>query len=488
MDVLRDYNGGYGTADPSQRDRYGHTAEVVPPVFDAYAATMLETRGFEVHILDCQIRDMDIQQVLDSVAQINPDVVISRISLPSFTEDVGILSQLKSLLPTTIFVGWGTIATVYPERALSEGRLDAVIRDDFEFTVEELVTALASNNSLQGVNGISCGSSPVVHNLRKTQARSLDDLPLPAYHLMDMDAYIIKESKFQKGVQNRKTRFFSVYSSRGCPFPCIYCPYPLGFGDKIRSRSPVKAVDEIEHLVTKYGITDILFRDQVWSMDVQRSIEICDEILNRGLKIRWTCETRPDRFTKELAMKMKHSGCARVDFGVETGDSSLFRIGKPSCTLDDVEESFRIAKEAGIRRGMLLIVGLPGESWKTVKNTGNFIKRVKPDVVHMSVITPYPSTPLHDLAVKNGWIKVEDWKSYTGGEPVMDLPGFSGKDMIDARRYLLDQGILGRKIARTAQAFRNHQFRSGFMEIGAVLFDLPQEVSRVYNLIRPRRS
>jgi len=487
INVARDFL-GFGVATPSKRSNYGHEGHVVPPIYEAYASAILEKLGFEVNVLDAQVRNLDVQKMLSEVERINPDVVISRISLPSYKEDLKLLSLVKNAIERTILVGWGGIVTVYPKKILKNSDLDVVIRGELEPVIADIITKLNDNKKLDNLEGVCFKrNNEIFLNNKQSLVKNLDELPLPAYHLLDMDKYLIKESRFHPEVSTGKklSRFFSVLSSRGCSFKCVYCPYPVVFGDVWRSMSPKKTVGEIEHLVENYDVQGIWFRDQTFTMDIKRAMEICDEIIRRELDIRWTCETRVDRLTRELVRKMRKAGCTWISMGVETGDPQILKnIGKKRCTPKMIEDAFKITKEEGILRKAFVMVGLPGESWKSIEKTLKLLEKIQPDAITVDIVTPYPGTKLYEIAKKNKWLISEDWTQFTSINPLMSFENFSHKEMVMARRFLLDQKRVRKKIKRVIKALKEHKFSDLLKEFEASLIDFPTDVWRIYNLLK----
>lgn len=217
-----------------------------------------------------------------------------------------------------------------PEEALSKSSIDAVIRDEIEFVILNLVNTVEKEGKFDDVKGISFkASGKIVHVSPLASAGDLDELPLPAFHLLDLRKYQVRESYFfPEGSRNRCINFFTLLGSRGCNFNCSYCPYPITFG-RWRGRSPEKVVDEMSVLAEKYGIRIFWFHDQVFAMVPKRVEQLCNEIRSRGLEVNWTCETHVRTLTHNLVKKMKEAGCTRVQVGIETGDPQLLaRIGK----------------------------------------------------------------------------------------------------------------------------------------------------------------
>jgi anaerobic magnesium-protoporphyrin IX monomethyl ester cyclase len=169
-------------------------------------------------------------------------------------------------------------------------------------------------------------------------------------------------------------------------------------------------------------------------------------------------------------VKMKEAGCTRIQVGIETGDSKLLATaGKAGCTAGEAEKTMRQLHELGILVEANFIVGLPGENWSTVRNTAKMIRKTRPDDVAISMITPYPGTPLFALAKKRNWIVTEDWNKYSTSQPVMASPSFSAEEMKEAQRYLYGTFLYGRRLGELDRALRKHMFRRFFQELATSL-------------------
>ncbi|MCK5529576.1 MAG: polysaccharide deacetylase family protein, partial [Kiritimatiellae bacterium] len=261
----------------------------------------------------------------------------------------------------------------------------------------------------------------------------LDSLPEMPYHLVPLEKY------WYHGF-GEDARFAAVFSSRGCSFKCYYCPYPMGFGGCIVHRDPIKVVDEIEKLQKTYGVEGILFRDQVFSMDWDKTHRLCDEIIRRKLNLKWVVETRLDRVNEELLLKMKAAGCIRIHYGLESGDPKLFsRVGKDGAEgrMEELLANFTLTEKIGIHPHMFMLIGLLGETWDTVNSTIQTIKRMKPVTLQVAVVTPYPGTGLYDEIKEKGLLLSEDWSLYTGFKAVARTEELSSDDLIKARGMVI---------------------------------------------------
>ncbi len=478
--ILRDFGGGFGTAFPIER---GNLQTVFPPLHEAFAAAVLEKKGFQVTILDFQIQALTQHEFLAAVEKISPHIIVSRISAPSLDSDLAVIASLKEKLPNTFLIGWGALCKMASQEVLEKSQLDMVLGEaELEFVIVKTIEKLQSNSSKEGSVQAALKTERYIDYSEEQIPRNLDALPPPALHLLEVKKYVTAESGFIPGGSRHKTiSFFSVLGSHGCSFNCMYCVYPIVFG-KWRGRTPEKMVDDVETLVKNYGVKVVWFEDQAFSFEVKRAMMICDEITKRGLKLNWACETRADKLSVELLKKMKRAGCTRIQLGIETGDPGLFmKLGKAGCTLETVVDNIKAIQKEGILVDTNFIVGLPGESWETVKNTASFIDRFSPDILSVSIATPYPGTQLHELAEKNKWIVTKDWNKFGLSKPIISMPTFTAQDMEKAREYLLNKSSFKRQWKLMSNDLRHGRLGKVAKD---VFWNLPQVPKRLYALAK----
>ncbi len=433
MNVKRDYAGGYGVADPSKRTTYGHDPEyiVLPYMSLLYSTAIVARDGFDVSFVDGQAEGLDASKLIARIKSINPGVIVSVVNLPSIYGDLRLLKTIKGEFPETKIVAIGTVCMPLFQEITNSGAVDVVVRGDAEMVLPGLLRNLRSTGALLG-EGFDLVDG-VVTNKEVARIDDLDSLPEFPYHLMKLDDYWYHV--FGKGV-----KYAPIFASRGCSYRCYYCPYPVGFGGTIVYRDPVKVVDEIERLYTRYGVRGILFRDQVFTIDWERTDKICNEIIRRGLKIEWVVETRLDRVNERILRKMKEAGCKRIHYGLESGDAELFStLGKDGvhAKMEKLVKNFALTEQLGIGAHMFILIGLEGESWQTIRNTVETIKRIKPLTLQVAIVTPYPGTPLFEEMKEKGLLLTEDWSQYTGFLPVSQARELSASELIEARNFIV---------------------------------------------------
>jgi radical SAM superfamily enzyme YgiQ (UPF0313 family) len=184
-----------------------------------------------------------------------------------------------------------------------------------------------------------------VETTAKPFIKDLDSMPFPKWELLPYERYQMPKSSVHANV-----RFLPMWTSRGCPIGCHYCPYPVGQGEKWRRRSASNVVDEIEHLVNDLGIRYLIFRDPMFSLDQRRVVAICNDIAARGLKVQWRCETRVDYLNEETLTAMAKAGCEGVNFGIESSDVAIQKaVGRRPISREQFVNCIQTCRRLGIK-------------------------------------------------------------------------------------------------------------------------------------------
>jgi len=418
MDLCRDWAGGFGTAStvtkhlPFRLNKNGNRSILYP--FLPYSAGVLSRKNCSYSFLDCQHSNLDKRAIIDYIRLKNPRLIISLVSLPSIDSDLELLSQIKTHFPETIMVAVGTVTRFFQNKILKDGGVDLVLRNYYPFSsgIAELlqVTENQDFGQIPGATFIKHGKLVQVPESSET---SLNTLCPPSYDGLDVRNY----DKFED-MQGNYYSYVPIVGSRGCPFSCSYCPYPLGFGRTCSYRSVESIVAEMEDLKSR-GVAGVMFRDQSFLMNKKLAMKICDLLLEKEVKMSWVCESRVDHVSASLLAKMKRAGCKQIHYGVETGAPELIALGKPHASLEIIRKAFRLTKDAGIWRTAHVILGWPDENLQPIEKTLKFIVELSPDTVNWNFLTPYPGTELYKLAKNEGLLLTTVWSKYTSHTIVM---------------------------------------------------------------------
>jgi radical SAM superfamily enzyme YgiQ (UPF0313 family) len=424
------------------------------PLGLAYLAAVLEKGGYELTLLDCPALDIDHEKMGAKLASFRPDVVGITSLTPTVKSTLLAAQVAKETCPNAPVVLGGPHATFMDSQILSENPdVDIIVRGEGEQTILELLQNLSDPGDLQSVSGISFKKNgQVIRMPNRPFIQNLDELPRPAYHYFALDKY-----------QFFGKRILPILTSRGCPFQCSYCVSSRMIGKTFRPRDPNHVVDELEWLKSEYRAGAFSFYDDAFTYDGPRAIKICEEIKKRNIGVPWDCQTRVDRISKEILAKMRDADCQLVSFGAESGCQKILDSVNKRTTIEQNEKAIKMAKEIGLSVAMSVIIGYPGETENTLKQTFDFIRRTKADYVYLCLATPYPGTSLRSTLQDLGWAMSSEWERYDLQTLVFENP-LLHVDLVEARRdfyshfyswsYILRQSLKGtfysRNMARTA--------------------------------------
>jgi len=329
------------------------------------------------------------------------------------------------------FIG-GHGATAMPEHMLSEcPELDAVVAGEGELTSGEMIDTVDKGGSLAGVRGlfIRDASGAAVFTGERPLVSDLDELAFPAVDLCEMERY------FPSFEQVSTVPVMQILASRGCNGTCLYC-YKM-YGRHIRLRTPSLVVDEIEHYIKRYGAREIKFWDEHFTYSHRHTYEFCDEMIRRGVNVRWWCSCRADAVDKRILRAMKAAGCWCINFGVESGVQKNLDTLRKHETLERIRFAVRLAHSVGIKTHTTYIFGIPGETFEEGLETIRFAKDLGSFTVEFFPITPFPGTPMFKGIQKGKYGTMSEKLNDQG--MLLDRPCFvpftmNGDQIMDLRR------------------------------------------------------
>jgi radical SAM superfamily enzyme YgiQ (UPF0313 family) len=312
----------------------------------------------------------------------------------------------------------GPHLTLMPEESMQRAEVDLVVRGEAEETLVEIVREIERGPLATGnwaaIKGLTWrdASSQVIHNPARPLRKEIEGIPWPAYHLFKIERYTNLQP-LTDGLDPH-ARAYTLLTSRGCPYQCIYCSKPIT-GNTWRARSPQDVVAEWRYLVNDMHATEIGITDDVWNLKLERAKEICRLLIAEGLnQVPWVTihGMRADRTDAELFQLMKQAGCKRVGFGVESGNQAVLDSIKKQQTLGDVRRAFRQAKAADLQTMGFFIFGLPADTAATMDDTIRFARELDPDLANFMIAAPYPGTELWEIARRDGRLFSLDWRDY----------------------------------------------------------------------------
>jgi anaerobic magnesium-protoporphyrin IX monomethyl ester cyclase len=332
-----------------------------------------------------------------------PDYVGITFTTPLFNEAIQVLKMVRRLCPKAVIIGGGPHASAFPEKTLELTDFNIAIVGEGDFTLAEIVNGM----QLEDVKGIAYKrDGKVFLNPKKEPIWDLDTLPFPAWHLYDLEKYDVPK------VVSRNPKVGLIETSRGCPWGCVYCTKCV-FGRNFRTKTTERVIQEIKRML-ELGFQEFHIADDTFTTNIERAEEICDRIVEEGLKFTWETVNgiRADRVTPRLLRKMRKAGCYRVTFGIETGNEDVMKRINKGESLDTIRNAVNMAKKAGLEVYGSFMMGLPGETEQTMQQTIDFAKELNLDMAKVSITSPLPSTPLYEEYRRKGLIKSEHWSSY----------------------------------------------------------------------------
>jgi anaerobic magnesium-protoporphyrin IX monomethyl ester cyclase len=389
-----------------------------------YIAAVLENAGYETEILDAFMTDsvflkvgdtlqvgMPYRKIRAEIQRRKPDIVGIAVPFTCQVENAIRVGDItKEVNPKILTVAGGPHATVVPVEFLEEAKnIDIAVIGEGEYVMVDIAKFLERKKKISDVQGIAYrqDDGAIKQNRLRPFIKDLDELPYPAYHLVDMEQYL---SPRKIEYRSFKDRAVSMITSRGCPFNCNFCSVHLHMGKMFRAHSVNYMMKHIEYVITKFGVKTIFFEDDNLTFDMKRFEAICDKIIEKNIRFNWETPNgiRADYLTLNLLKKMKKSGCQSVFFGIESGDQCVLDnvIGK-SLNLQKVVNVARMCKEIGLKTAAFYIIGFPGEKRENMLKTVELALRLKRDFdvgMLLHVATPSLGTRLYKECKEKGYI------------------------------------------------------------------------------------
>ena len=400
----KDSMGGFGQL-------FARGAPPFPPLDLPYLAAFLLRESFAVEVIEAGALDLSCEQVCEKISAGDAEstLAVIRTSLPTIDWDLDVCARIRRRSPGLRIAVWGGAVTPLLPRIQQDPTIDFAVLGEPDDAVAELMRgeALPQIAGLLFREGDGWRRTPE----RKAE-RDLDRLPFPRWDLLPFERYVIPKSSTMGRI-----RFLPILTSRGCPFGCSYCPYPVGQGLKWRYRSPGNVVDEIEQLVRDFRVEYVLFRDPMFSLNQKRVVAICEEILRRGLKVKWACETRVDCLDEPTIEIMARAGCTGINFGVESSDPQIQKgVHRKPILVREFIRTVALCRRHHIRTFAFFIVGLPGDTVDTILDTLRFAVVIGASWTQFTVATPFIGTTLHQWAVGHGLIADDHYRIISSHE------------------------------------------------------------------------
>ncbi len=382
----------------------------MPPIAFAYLASVIEKAGYKVKFYDDQLEKGNREKLINTVKTYKPDVIGLSCVTPTANQNFYLAKFIKENFKNIKIIMGNIHPTIYYESILKKGIADFVVIGEGEKTIVELLNALQNDGNLLTIKGISfLNNGNVIVNPPQPLIEDLDSIPYPAWHHFPISKYEI----FNFASVKRPGTL--ILGSRGCPFKCTFCCLKIA-GTSRRVRRIENLIDEISFLHYKFGYKQISFIDPIFPFSKKEGLEFSEKMISSGLhkKVVWITETRIDLVDLELLENMKKSGLRRIMFGFESGMQESINTIKKDFTIKAAKEAVSLAKKAGIEVIGFFMIGVPGDTKKSISETINFSILLDIDFAKFTVFSPFPGTQdFINLKEKNKIKDTEEWERFT---------------------------------------------------------------------------
>jgi anaerobic magnesium-protoporphyrin IX monomethyl ester cyclase len=410
-----------------------------PQVSLAQMAALLAP-DYTVEVVDAIATRMTWPEFERLLEEKRPRYYLTQVTAPTLRNDMHGVFVAKSLGARTMAFGTHvtplTLETMRPFPAL-----DYILRGEPEMTLRELldtfenkspsdpraVKMLADTSLRDGIEQTTANplsriaglawrdGSEIVINPDRPFIPNLDDLPIPMHGLLPLD---------KQRMPMIKGPFTFIVTSRGCPAGCTYCIKHVSYQYSVRVRSPENILAELQELA-ELGIHNVHMYADLFTVNRDQVVGLCELILSAGLKVRWTCNSRVDYVDEEMLRLMGQAGCWLISWGIESANEQILKHARKGYRQEQAIRALGWARAAGIKNWGYFIIGLPGETEETIQETIEYSKRLPLDIALFHIAAPYPGTPFFYEVAENSWFRPgTKWEEVDMDQStVLDYPG-----------------------------------------------------------------
>lgn len=422
--VYLSWTGEYGII-----SHFARRAGVYPPLNLALLAAIAEQAGHEAVMIDAEADCIPMDKTIKKAMEVNPDVICMTGKSPFFHLSKTFAEGLKEAgcdIPTVV---GGQHITIMEEKVFFPC-FDYGFVGEVEDTFPQFLDCLEKGKDVSQVEGLLYRKNGVVRYTGKHMyQRDLDSLPFPARHLLPMH-------KYKLGTMEGRKNFTSIQTIRGCPWKCIFCASEALNTTSIGMRSPESTIKEIKECIEKWGIRHYMFVDDVLTLYPKHICGIAEMLIKEGLNITFEGSTRANLVTDEVIEKLKKAGLIRLSFGLETVDTEMRKTMNKKVPLEHYTRANKILGEHGVEALNSVMLGLPGETPKTIRKTLDFLRNDRyVKQANFAIAVPYPGTEFHEIAKRGDQgvqLITDDFSKYRRyGSAVTNVNGMTQQDLID---------------------------------------------------------
>ncbi|MDD5281775.1 MAG: radical SAM protein [Candidatus Omnitrophica bacterium] len=417
---------------PGTADILSGASGITPPLGAGYIASYLEKNNFSVKILDNSIERLNETEFRAYIKKVDPLYAGFSVCTSSYNNAVYMANIVKEINRDIKVIMGGVHASALPGEVLKNEAVDIVVKGEGEETTLNLLRALNKNEDLSKINGLVFrGADKLIETPERELIVNIDNLPFPAYHLLNMNKYSLPA---QRRLTDKPCG--AVITSRGCVYKCFFCSHNSIFKGKIRFRSVQNVIAEIKHLVADYKIGELLIWDDSFLLDRGRALEFCRLIKEEKIDIIWSCSSRVNQISDDLAKELYTAGCRLILFGAESGSQLILDSINKNTTLLNISDAISACRKNRILSFCSFILGTPQENEETIEETLRFVKKINPDFAIFCIFSPLPGSVFFDRFISTGQLDISklNWDNYinllSNAPPVISLCQISEKRLV----------------------------------------------------------
>ncbi|MBN2189567.1 MAG: cobalamin-dependent protein [Chitinispirillaceae bacterium] len=411
----------------SQKKIYGALSDfkltgIEPPLWGAILAGHLRELGFSIVLMDAEAEEWSYEETARNAGEANPLLVIivvsgtnpsaSTMNMTGAEEIVKHLREEKAEIKTMLF---GLHPSALPERTITETAADYVCQGEGFVTLPKLLSALKSQDTERlDIEGLWYKrNGKIVSNPRPPILKDLDSLPRPAWDLLPMKKYRAHTWHCFDDLSRRQP-YAVLYTNLGCPFKCTFCCINSLFGvNTIRYRGTAKVIEELDFLVTNYGIRNIKIIDEMFAINENRVVELCDRIIERKYDLNFWAYARVNTVTEKMLEKMKEAGINWLAYGFESGSKRVIEDTSKGYKTEMVDKVVSMSYAMGFHICANYIFGLPEDDYDTMADTFKMMLDINAEWANIYCAMAYPGSQLYEMALKNKWPLPDKWEGYS---------------------------------------------------------------------------
>lgn len=388
----------------------GDAGQLTPPIGLLYLAANCRKHGLEPSVIDANTLRMGTEELIKEALRQEPRFIGMGANTLSISSAGSLAEKLHEASPQIFVIVGGVHVSSCPEETMRRfTHFDAGVIGEGEQTIVELAKAVSASEDITDVNGIIFRSgTDLIKTPPRDYIKNLDDLPMPAWNLLPaFDAYKLSSTRFSYPPVG------SIITSRGCPGECTFCDRSV-FGRAWRGHGVDYVIEMIRANIRRHHIRSLVINDDTFVINRKRLSGICEAMIKEQLNLSWSCSARINEMTPEMLKIMKRSGCFQIAYGLESGSQKMLELMKKKITVDRMKEVVENTRKAGIRSKGYFIIGHPGETIDTIKETIDFALSIPLDDAQFTFLTPFPGSEVYDKARASGhfadeWDKMSMW-------------------------------------------------------------------------------